>query len=115
MPPWPADKVERWRIDRLVPCARNSRRHSDAQVAQIAASIREWGRTVPAIVDEQGGLIAGHARVMAAHRLGLTEVPVVIALGWNEPKSAPTSAHHPPTQTAWQPRSATPALSYRGN
>jgi ParB-like chromosome segregation protein Spo0J len=86
MPTWPADKVERWGFDRLVPYARNARTHSDAQVAQIAASIREWGWTVPVIVDEQGGLIAGHARVMAAHRLGLTEVPVVIALGWSDAK-----------------------------
>ena len=86
MPTWPADKVERWRIDRLVPYARNARTHSDAQVAQIAASIREWGWTVPVLVDEQGGLIAGHARVLAAHRLGLTEVPVMVARGWSDAK-----------------------------
>ncbi len=81
---WPADKVERWTISRLVPYARNARTHSDAQVAQIAASIREWGWTTPILVDEAGGLIAGHGRVMAARQLGITEVPVVVARGWSE-------------------------------
>ena len=50
----------------------------------IAASIREWGWTVPVLIDEQGGLIAGHARVLAAKQLGLTEVPVMVATGWSE-------------------------------
>jgi DNA modification methylase len=81
---WPADQVERWAVARLVPYARNARTHSDAQVAQIAASIREWGWTVPVLVDEEGMLIAGHGRVMAARKLGITEVPVMIARGWSE-------------------------------
>ena len=81
---WPADKVERWDVARLVPYARNARTHSDAQVAQIAASIREWGWTTPVLVDEGGGLIAGHGRVMAARQLGIAEVPVVVARGWPE-------------------------------
>ncbi len=71
-------------MSRLVPYARNARTHSDAQVAQIAASIREWGWTTPILVDEAGGLIAGHGRVMAARKLGITEVPVVVARGWSE-------------------------------
>ncbi|WP_442970687.1 site-specific DNA-methyltransferase [Roseomonas sp. USHLN139] len=83
---WPADQVERWSLTRLTPYARNARTHSDAQVAQIAASIREWGWTVPVLVDESGTLIAGHGRVLAAQRLGLTEVPVMIARGWSEAK-----------------------------
>jgi DNA modification methylase len=83
---WPADKVARWPIDRLFPYARNARTHSDAQVAQIAASIREWGWTVPVLVDEEGGLIAGHGRVLAAQRLGIPEVPVMVARGWSEAK-----------------------------
>src|SRR5690348_13831985 len=83
-PAWPADHVERWPIERLVPYARNARTHSDAQVAQIAASIREWGWTMPVLVDEAGLLIAGHARVLAARNLGIRDVPVVIATGWSD-------------------------------
>jgi hypothetical protein len=64
--PWPADKVERWAIDRLIPYAKNARTHTDAQVAAIAASIKEWGWTTPALVGEDGGLIAGHARILPA-------------------------------------------------
>ncbi len=63
---WPADKVERKAVSSLVPSARNARTHSDRQVAQIAASIGEWGWTVPILVDETGGVIAGHCRIMAA-------------------------------------------------
>jgi DNA modification methylase len=81
---WPADQVERWAVARLVPYARNARTHSEAQVAQIAASIREWGWTMPVLVDEEGGLIAGHGRVLAARKLGIAEVPVMIARGWSE-------------------------------
>ena len=83
---WPADEARRWAVDRLVPSARNARTHSDAQVAQIAASIREWGWTVPVLVDEDGNLIAGHGRVLAARLLGLAEVPVVVARGWSDAK-----------------------------
>jgi ParB-like chromosome segregation protein Spo0J len=74
-PAWPADKVERWPLDRLVPYARNARTHSDEQVDQVAASIREWGWTTPVLVDEAGGILAGHCRVLAAKKLGLAEVP----------------------------------------
>jgi DNA modification methylase len=81
---WPADKVERWPIERLVPYARNARTHSDEQVAQVAASIREWGWTNPVLVGEDGGIIAGHARVLAGRKLGLAEVPVMLATGWSE-------------------------------
>jgi ParB-like chromosome segregation protein Spo0J len=83
-PAWPADRVERWPIDRLVPYARNARTHSDAQVAQIAASIVEWGWTMPVLVDEAGLLIAGHGRVLAARKLALTQVPVMVACGWSD-------------------------------
>jgi DNA modification methylase len=68
----------------LVPYARNARTHSAEQVAQIAASIREWGWTSPVLVDEMGGIIAGHGRVLAAQKLGLAEVPVMVATGWSE-------------------------------
>ncbi len=83
---WPADKVERRPIAQLIPAARNARTHSDEQVAQIAASIREWGWTVPVLCDEAGILIAGHGRVLAARQLGLTDVPVITATGWSEAK-----------------------------
>jgi hypothetical protein len=79
--PWPADKVERWSIDRLIPYAKNARTHTDAQVAAIAASIKEWGWTTPALVGEDGGLIAGHARILAARQLGIAEIPVMVAAG----------------------------------
>jgi ParB-like chromosome segregation protein Spo0J len=82
--PWPADAVERWPIDRLIPYANNARTHSDQQVAQIAASMQEWGWTNPVLADEQGGIIAGHGRVLAARQLGLTEIPTMVARGWSE-------------------------------
>jgi ParB-like chromosome segregation protein Spo0J len=82
----PADKIERRAIEELIPYARNSRTHSDAQVAQIAASIKEWGWTMPILVDEAGGIIAGHGRLMAARSLGHEDVPVVVASGWSEAK-----------------------------
>lgn len=81
---WPADKVERRRIEGLIPYARNARTHSDEQIAQIAASIREWGWTAPVLVDEEGVLIAGHGRILAAQRLGLPEAPTIVASGWTD-------------------------------
>ncbi len=81
---WPADRVERRPVASLLPYARNARTHSEAQVAQIAAAIREWGWTVPVLVDEAGQLIAGHGRVLAAKALGLLDVPTMIARGWSE-------------------------------
>lgn len=70
-------EIEYLGIESLIPYARNSRTHSDEQVAQIAASIREFGFTNPVLVDNEGGIIAGHGRVMAARRLGLGEVPCI--------------------------------------
>ena len=81
---WPADKVERRAVASLVPYARNARTHSEKQVAQIAASIREWGWTNPVLVDGEGSIIAGHGRVMAAQKLGLQDIPVMVAEGWSE-------------------------------
>jgi len=81
---WPADKVERWPIGKLIPSARNARTHSPAQVDQIAASIREWGWTNPILVTDAGTIIAGHGRVLGAKKLGITEVPVMVATGWTK-------------------------------
>lgn len=71
-------------VESLIPYARNSRTHSDEQVAQIAASIREFGFTNPVLVDEEGGIIAGHGRVMAARKLAMLEVPVLVLAGLSE-------------------------------
>jgi hypothetical protein len=62
-------------VENLIPYARNSRTHSDAQVAQIAASIKEFGFTNPVLIDEADGIIAGHGRLLAARKLGMAEVP----------------------------------------
>jgi DNA modification methylase len=72
------DRIEHWPIDRPIPYARNARTHSPGQIAQIAGSIREFGFTAPLLVDGQGGVIAGHGRLMAARQLGLATVPVVV-------------------------------------
>lgn len=68
-------------VESLIPYARNSRTHSDEQVLQIAASIKEFGFTNPVLIDEDGGIIAGHGRVMAARKLGLVDVPVITMAG----------------------------------
>jgi hypothetical protein len=72
------DKMERWPIERLVPYERNARTHSAEQVAQIAASIQEFGFTNPILVASDDGILAGHGRLAAAKDLGLAEVPVVV-------------------------------------
>ena len=81
---WPADNVERRPVAELIPYARNARTHSPEQVDQIAASIREWGWTVPVLLDESDGIIAGHGRVLAAKKLGLPDIPCMVARGWSD-------------------------------
>ena len=81
---WPADRVERRSIDDLIPYARNARTHSEAQIAQIAASMCEWGWTNPVLIDASGQILAGHGRVLAARTLGFKECPVMIADGWTQ-------------------------------
>jgi hypothetical protein len=73
-----ARHIEIWPVERLVPYAKNARTHSAEQVAQIAASIVEFGFNNPILVDSNAGIIAGHGRLLAARKLGLTEVPVVV-------------------------------------
>lgn len=82
--PWPAHNVERRPLAALIPYAGNARTHSPEQVEQIAASIREWGWTMPILIDEKDGILAGHGRVLAAQLLGMDEVPVIVASGWSE-------------------------------
>ena len=81
---WLADKIEQWPTAKLLPYARNARTHSEEQVAQIAASIKEWGFTTAVLVDESGSIIAGHGRLMAARKLGLTSLPVMVAKDWTD-------------------------------
>jgi ParB family transcriptional regulator, chromosome partitioning protein len=68
----------------LIPYANNSRTHSDDQVLQIASSIKEFGFTNPVLVDDEGGIVAGHGRVMAAKKLNLKEVPTITLIGLTE-------------------------------
>ena len=77
--------VEEWPIEMLIPYAANARTHSDAQVAQIAASIAEFGFVNPVLIDAAGVLVAGHGRVLAAKNLGMSDVPA-IKLGHLSPK-----------------------------
>ena len=77
-------QIERVSLDKLIPYARNARTHSDAQVAQIAASIREFGFCNPVLIDKDGGIIAGHGRVLAAQKLGLKAVPTITLGHLNE-------------------------------
>jgi DNA modification methylase len=76
--------LEFWPLDRLVPSPRNARTHSEAQVAEIAGSIRAFGFTNPILVGEDGDVVAGHGRLAAARQLGLAEVPVISLKGLNE-------------------------------
>src|SRR6266436_2611369 len=82
--PWPADRLERWPIERLIPYANNARLHSEADLDKLAAAIRKWGWTTPVLVDEEGNLLAGHGRVAAAPRAEVTSIPVIVARGWSE-------------------------------
>ena len=73
-----AQRIEIWPVERLVPYAKNARTHSAEQVAQIAASIVEFGFNNPILVDSNSGIVAGHGRLLAARKLGLAVVPVVV-------------------------------------
>jgi DNA modification methylase len=75
---WFAERIEHWPMDKLLPYARNARQHSDEQIAQIAASIAEFGFVNPCLVGADGVLVAGHGRLAAARKLGLSTVPVVV-------------------------------------
>jgi len=81
---WPAIKVEMWPIEELEPYVRNARTHPPEQIEQIMGSMRRFGFTIPILVSEDGTIIAGHGRLEAAKRLGLAEVPVMVARGWTE-------------------------------
>src|SRR6266481_8546277 len=82
--PWPADRLERWPIERLIPYANNARLHSEADLDKLSDSIRKWGWTTPVLVDEEGNLLAGQLRVAVAAKLGLKSIPVIVARGWSQ-------------------------------
>src|SRR5262249_15777076 len=77
-------RLESWPLERLLPSPRNARTHSPAQVAEIAGSIRAFGFTNPILVGDDGDIIAGHGRLVAAQQLGLAEVPVIVLSGLTE-------------------------------
>ena len=79
-----AQEIEVRDVALLIPYAKNARTHSEAQVAQLAASIREWGWTTPVLIDESNGIVAGHGRVAAARKLGMEQVPVIVTTGWTD-------------------------------
>jgi DNA modification methylase len=81
---WPATKVEMRPVTDLIPYVRNARTHPPEQVAQIAASMRRFGFTMPMLVAEDGTIIAGHGRLLAAQQLGIPAVPVMVARGWSD-------------------------------
>lgn len=74
------------KVDDLIPYALNSRTHSDEQVAQLAASIKEFGFTNPVLIDEENNLIAGHGRLLAARKLKMDQVPAVVVTGLDDRK-----------------------------
>lgn len=82
--PWPATKPETRKVADLVPYARNARKHNEEQIAKIARSIREFGWTNPVLITDDGMIVAGHGRIMAAQTIGIDEVPVVVAVGWSD-------------------------------
>jgi len=73
-----AQRIEHWKLSALTPYPKNPRRHSDAQIAQIAGSIAHFGFNAPILIDSRGNIIAGHGRYLAALKLGLEKVPVVV-------------------------------------
>src|SRR2546421_9166778 len=77
-------RLEFWPIELLIPSPRNARTHSDAQVAEIAGSIRTFGFTNPILAGDDGDVIAGHGRLAAARLLGLAEVPVIVLRGLSD-------------------------------
>lgn len=81
---WPAYTVVRKPLEWLKDYERNARTHSKEQIEQIRQSLREFGWTVPVLAREDGTIIAGHGRVLAAKREKIAEAPVIIAIGWTE-------------------------------
>lgn len=86
MTDWAADSVTKRKVTELIPYERNPRIHPQSQIDQLAQSIREWGWTMPILIDEGGNVIAGHGRLFAAKQMEIEEVPCVTASGWSDQK-----------------------------
>lgn len=84
MSQWAADSVKKRLVDDLIPYDRNPKIHPDSQIKQLANSIREWGWTMPILIDENDQVLAGHGRLFAAKELELKEVPCMTAVGWSD-------------------------------
>jgi hypothetical protein len=81
---WAANSVKNRKVNDLIPYDRNPKIHPDTQIKQLANSIREWGWTIPILIDENDQILAGHGRLFAAKELDLKEVPCMMAVGWTE-------------------------------
>ena len=81
---WNAAEIETMRVEDLIPYDRNPKIHPDTQIRQLANSIREWGWTMPILIDEDDQIIAGHGRLFAAKELKMEEVPCIRTKGWSE-------------------------------
>ena len=81
---WAANKITKKKVNELIPYDRNPKIHPDTQINQLANSIKEWGWTQPILIDENDQVLAGHGRLYAAQKVGLTEVPCVIAKDWTD-------------------------------
>ena len=84
MPEWSTNQIEKREVSELQPYARNPRNHPAEQIEQIKNSIRQWGWTMPILIDENNVVLAGHGRLQAATEMLIDEVPCVIAQGWSE-------------------------------
>jgi len=83
---WAANNVVQKSILELIPYDRNPKVHPESQIIELANSLRQWGWTMPILIDEAGLVIAGHGRLYAAQSLGIETVPCVVAHGWSEEK-----------------------------
>ena len=81
---WSAEKIQQKSVDALIPYDRNPNIHPESQIDQLANAVREWGWTVPILIDENDMVLAGHGRLFAAKKLKLDTVPCIVAEGWSE-------------------------------
>lgn len=99
---WPADRLERRPIESLIPYVFNAKTHPDDQIARIVESMKTWGWTIPCLISEDGSIIAGHGRILAAKKMGLKEAPCLVAVGWSqEMKDAYCIADNQLTVSPW--------------